>query len=225
MITHFEVSNFKSIKHLGLDLRKFMVFVGPNGAGKTNLVRALEVFGEVLHRGTVEPIQEHGYDQLIRREKRPARSGLRFTIRSELPSTIVEDALRFLSVLENWKKPIAISGPVHLDISIDVTGSVHADEVTVSREELTLRSPKGTLEIVWNGNQGTASIGNDPMLWFVAHSDLPFYLPKTHALELSSPEAAKTVKEIISTQFFPVLESQSIRSFCILSTGSDSLRE
>jgi len=52
--------------------------VGPNGAGKTSVVHALELFGEIIRRGTTDPVQEQGYDQIIRREQRPARSGLFF---------------------------------------------------------------------------------------------------------------------------------------------------
>ncbi|MDD5306898.1 MAG: AAA family ATPase [Deltaproteobacteria bacterium] len=76
MLTKFEVSNFKSIKHLELDIAPFMVLVGPNGAGKTNIVQALELFGELLRQGSIEPIRDLGYYELIRREQKPARSGL-----------------------------------------------------------------------------------------------------------------------------------------------------
>jgi predicted ATPase len=107
-----------------------MVLVGPNGAGKTNLVRALEVFGEILSRGTVEPIQEHGYDQLIRREKRPARTGLFFSLRFEVPSSIAEKQL-----------PV----PLIFEVGIGVSGSIYSDEVFVTREELRLRAPKARL--------------------------------------------------------------------------------
>ena len=73
MLRNFQVSNYKSIKSLSLDMQPFMVLVGPNGAGKTNVVRAMEFFGELLAHGT-EPFREIDWDQIARREKGRARS-------------------------------------------------------------------------------------------------------------------------------------------------------
>lgn len=194
MLTHFEVSNFKSIKHLGLDLKKFMVFVGPNGAGKTNIVRALEVFGEVLHRGTIEPIQEHGYEQLIRREKRPARAGLYFKIRSELPVSIVKDAS------EAWAKSkiahASTSGPVHISMSLGVglgaKDSAHEDEVVIGQEALVLESATSALSLSWNGDRASMEIGTDPILWQLADDSIAYYLA---AKQKMSPVKTSPVSE------------------------------
>ncbi len=40
MITNFSVKNFKSIKHLELDLARVNVFIGANGSGKSNILEA-----------------------------------------------------------------------------------------------------------------------------------------------------------------------------------------
>jgi len=186
MISHFHVSNFKSLKDLSTDLRRFMVLVGPNGAGKTNLVRALEVFGEILSRGTVEPIQEHGYDQLIRRERRPARAGLHFSLRVELPPAVVAEQLGYWSMINKAvlnQKPEIPSGRFTLEASIDISGSIHTDEVRVTREELRLQSPRSELVITQDERGGTAEPGGDPLLWFFFLQDfirriLPSELPK-----------------------------------------------
>lgn len=75
MLLWFEVENFKSIKKLRLELKPFMVFVGPNGSGKTNIMQALALLLDMLEDGSTLPIDRYGgYDQLIRREKGPARS-------------------------------------------------------------------------------------------------------------------------------------------------------
>jgi len=185
MISHFQVSNFKSLKDLSIDLSRFMVLVGPNGAGKTNLVRALEVFGELLSRGTVEPIQEHGYDQLIRREKRPARAGLHFSLRAELPPSVVEEHLSVRSVFAKAalkKNPKALSGPFTLEIGIGVSGSIHSDEVRVTREEIRLQSLQSELVITRDERGSTAEPGSDPALWsffameFITTDELPKFL-------------------------------------------------
>ncbi len=75
MLNWFEVENFKSIKKLHFDFKPFMVLVGPNGAGKTNIVQALAVLLDMLEAGNTGPLDLYGgFDQLIRREKRPAKS-------------------------------------------------------------------------------------------------------------------------------------------------------
>ncbi len=42
-ITRIEISNFRSIRHLVVDLGKTTVFVGPNNAGKTAILEALRI--------------------------------------------------------------------------------------------------------------------------------------------------------------------------------------
>jgi predicted ATPase len=202
MITHFKASNFKSLKDLSLDMRRFMVLVGPNGAGKTNLVRALEVFGELLSRGTVEPIQQHGYDQLIRREKRPARAGLYFSLRTELPSSIVKAQLRRWSVLvravEKREEDLP-PGPFILQVGIGISGSIHNDEVSVTHEELRLRSSQSELAIIRDERGSTIEPGSDPILWKFLAGDfaiLPSYF--TRLLKTPSEDLAK---ELLSEAF------------------------
>ena len=42
-VTRLEIRNFRSIKHLALDLGETTVFVGPNNAGKTAILDALRI--------------------------------------------------------------------------------------------------------------------------------------------------------------------------------------
>ncbi|WP_309887757.1 AAA family ATPase [Archangium sp.] len=202
MLTHFEVSNFKSLKDLNIDLRRFMVLVGPNGAGKTNLVRALEILGELLSRGTVEPIQVHGYDQLIRREKRPAR-GLYFSLRTELPPYVVEKQLSLWSTVTEsvqGKKPELPSGPFSLEVSIGVMGSIHADEVIVTREEFRLQSNQSELIIIRNEHGNTIEPGNDPNLWHLVTSDMEFSKASDWIKYLRNPNI-DAAKNFLSNRF------------------------
>ena len=201
MISHFQVSNFKSLKDLSIDLRKYMVLVGPNGAGKTNLVRALEVFGEILSRGTVEPIQEHGYDQLIRREKRPARAGLHFSLRAELPTSVIENQLDLWarvtrSVLKN--KPEIPSGPFTLEAGIGVSGSIHTDEVSVTSEKLRLQSPRSELVITRDEHGSTVEPGSDPNLWLFFSQELALTGRLFTILKRKSEDS---VREILTSEF------------------------
>jgi predicted ATPase len=201
MISHFEVSNFKSLKHLGLDMRRFMVLVGPNGAGKTNLVRALEVFGEVMRRGTVEPIQEHGYDQLIRREKRPARGGLSFMLRTELTPELMDSWFGH-DLLSSWFSPEQ-GGVITLEAGFGVTGSIHADEVHVSSERFRLRSATSTLELVRDaaGNLHVEP-GTDSLLWSLAFKDELLLFEIESMRKSSIPHAQeKRLRELVQRAF------------------------
>lgn len=197
MITHFEVSNFKSLKNLGVDLRRFMVLVGPNGAGKTNLVRALEVFGGVLNRGTVEPIQELGYEQLIRREKRPARAGLYFSLRIELPADVVEAHLGpyHHAMIKRSGVP---SGPFTLEVGIGVGGSIHTDEVSITREEFRIQSPQSEVSIVRDENGVAVEPGSDPNLWFFLALDFGL---SSETVELFKRPSSAGARELLTNSF------------------------
>lgn len=46
MLTEFEVTNFRSVKHIYMKMRPITVIVGPNGSGKSNLYRALKLLQE-----------------------------------------------------------------------------------------------------------------------------------------------------------------------------------
>jgi predicted ATPase len=204
MISHFEVSNFKSLKHLGLDMRQFMVLVGPNGAGKTNLVRALEVLGEVLRRGTVEPIQEHGYDQLIRREKKPARGGLWFMLRTELTPQEMDSWFGH-DLVSDWlpAETEESRGVITLEAGVGVAGSIHDDEVNVSSERIRLRSAISTLELVRDAT-GHLHVepGTDSFLWWLAFQDELLTLEIESMGKNSTPRAQeKRLRALVHKSF------------------------
>jgi predicted ATPase len=52
MLKTFEISNYKSLAHLKLDLGRLNVFIGENGAGKTNIVEGLAFVAAVLAEKT-----------------------------------------------------------------------------------------------------------------------------------------------------------------------------
>ncbi|MRG93512.1 AAA family ATPase [Polyangium spumosum] len=118
MLSWFEVENFKSIKKLRLELSPLMVFVGPNGAGKTNILQALALFLDMLAARSTEPIDLYGgYEQLVRRGKRPAQS-MRFAV--EMPFS---------------------SGKTRFGLRVDLTLKHAGDhrEVRVSHEEMQIQ--------------------------------------------------------------------------------------
>ncbi|MCY1071362.1 ATP-binding protein [Nannocystis sp. RBIL2] len=120
----FEVENFKSIKHLKLDLHPLMVFVGPNGAGKTNILQALSIFLDILSEGVTEPIELHGgYDHLVRRAKRRCRY-IRFALSSNVHSY-------------RWSH-----SPLRMTVDIRLSGGEVAGDVKIDRQEFRLSSPR-----------------------------------------------------------------------------------
>ncbi|MBM4362573.1 MAG: AAA family ATPase [Deltaproteobacteria bacterium] len=123
MLTRLEVSNYKSIKTLGIDLRPFIVVVGPNGTGKTNVVRSLELLGRVLSRGTSEPLAEEGWARVVHREKKPARAGIRLGGTARL-------------------SPDRRAGTgATVSVAITLRGNVNDHHVAVVREELHVEFP------------------------------------------------------------------------------------
>ena len=84
-VTRLEIRNFRSIKHLALDLGETTVFVGPNNAGKTAILDALRIaltrrWGTTwhgVHRVRRAPLQRHGRPQEVTRgEHRDRRRGV-----------------------------------------------------------------------------------------------------------------------------------------------------
>lgn len=156
MITSFEIKNYKSIKSLSMDLPRFAVLVGPNGSGKTNVLRALELFGEIMQRGTTDPVQELGWDQIIRREKRPARGlTLGVTVRADGAPRGASNGSFFFGLLPLPMKHLVMTA------KLTVEGSMGRDLIHVKEEELTVRSDRGSLRIATSG----IDPGNDPALW------------------------------------------------------------
>ncbi|MDR0911084.1 MAG: AAA family ATPase [Methanobrevibacter sp.] len=60
MITHIEVSNFKSFKDLDIDLDNFNVLIGANGAGKTNFINLFKFLHDISIVGLNEAISNQG---------------------------------------------------------------------------------------------------------------------------------------------------------------------
>lgn len=155
MLSKLEVSNYKSIKTLALDMQPFMVLVGPNGAGKTNVVRALELLGNILARGTTGPAHEQGWMQIVHREKKPARGGLRLAATFMVSPRPARPGVRTLETDES----------VEAHLALTLRGKVGDHDVTVVSEELSLTSGNGRLTLKATGSEFEPTYGDDPELW------------------------------------------------------------
>lgn len=161
MLTKFETHNFRSIDHLALRMRPFMVFVGPNGAGKTNIIRAVELLGETLYRGTTDTLMEQGWEQVIRRRTQ-VRTVLSFAAEIRIP---IENLGRFTDRVDRAGGAPEISARISL--SFARAGS--DDEVVVKREEVRLRRGGAELKATVDEVGGVEiEEGDDPLLWDVA---------------------------------------------------------
>jgi len=159
MISSLEIKNFKSIKALSLDLPRLAVLVGPNGSGKTNVVRALELFGDILQRGTTDPAREQGWSQLIRRTKKPARGGL--TLSVKLPYR----PQSMLNVPEELIRPASKADRITLSASLTLDGSIADDEAHIRSEEIIAETVNSKLRIAVDPAGWTVNAGTDPELW------------------------------------------------------------
>jgi predicted ATPase len=169
VLNDFEVHNYKSIRSLRMAMPRFMVLVGPNGAGKTNVVRSLELFGDLVGRGNTDPARELGWDQIIRREKRPARAGMTFRARVLLPPDALERA-RPARRVKGEPRPARADISVVAELSL--AGSVGSDDVSARRELLQLSSDIGTLSVEATDQGVKIDPGDDPDLWRLATSDV-----------------------------------------------------
>lgn len=75
MIDHVSFTNFKSLRRVDVDLRRFMVVVGPNGSGKTSLLDGLHYLTQATQKptasilsGVFSPpnLQSRGVDEPMR---------------------------------------------------------------------------------------------------------------------------------------------------------------
>ena len=44
MLTHLEIENFKSVKHIELDCKRINIFIGEPNTGKSNILESLGIF-------------------------------------------------------------------------------------------------------------------------------------------------------------------------------------
>lgn len=59
-LDHIEVTGFKSIRELRLDLRPLNVMIGANGAGKSNFIALFELLNEMVKQNFQLFVQQHG---------------------------------------------------------------------------------------------------------------------------------------------------------------------
>lgn len=160
MITSIEIKNFKSIRSLSFDLPKFAVLVGPNGSGKTNIVQAMELFGEILARGTTDPAGELGWANILRRGKGPARGGITLGARVEhAVGAVGRTGKGGLIRSTGGKALVTLTARLTLDHRVD------DGDVVVTGEELIAETEASRLTIAFNSSGWVVDPGTDPTLW------------------------------------------------------------
>jgi predicted ATPase len=66
VITRLKLENFKSFKHLDLELGNFNVFVGANAAGKSNFLQAFKFIGDIAKHGLENAVAIQGGIKFLR---------------------------------------------------------------------------------------------------------------------------------------------------------------
>ena len=154
MLTRFEAHNFTSLESLKLVLRPFTVLVGPNGAGKTNIIKSVELLGDLLYRGSTDPILETGWESIARRRGR-TRNVMTLAARAVIPA----DVVRSIARTEDRR-------PVGVTLGLTLGWSSKTDEIGVKAETLTLWRGRNHLSVsLRRGGEPEIQLGNDPALW------------------------------------------------------------
>jgi len=180
MLRKFSARNFRSIENLTVILEPLSVFVGPNGSGKTSFFRALEVFGEILFTGSVEPLLEDDWETLCYRGAGGTRTTLQLGGRIRVPY--------------RWPESSEL-GVMHVDVSVGVKHISSEDDVVVQSESITLhrfrggRKKSASIAIDHDGNL-RIDAGDDSALWEALTSGLVF---ATRSREKLTPETLVNV--------------------------------
>jgi predicted ATPase len=168
---------------MSVSLEPLSVFVGANGSGKTNLIRAIELLGEVLFVGSTEPVLEQGWESLAYRHARTA-SIMELSGRVRIPYVFRPDT---------EAKPSALG----VEVSIRLGHIREEDDVVVRRESIRLVRREGNVRHVLTINadrSGRIRVdpGTDPELWALSLSGL-YVRTRTQKI------TAETVRETLQT--------------------------
>lgn len=181
-LTRITIKNFRSFKSASVSLEPLSVFVGANGSGKTNLIRAIELLGEILFSGSTEPVLEQGWEALAYRHARTA-STMELSGRVRMPYQFDPDA---------EGKPSALG----VEVTVQLGHVREEDDVVVRRESIRLVRRVGQTRhalTVTADRAGRIRVdaGDDERLWALALSGL--YV-RTRAQPVTSDSVRKTLQ-------------------------------
>jgi len=109
IIRKIEISNFKSFKHLNIELGKFNVMIGPNSSGKSNFIQIFKFLRDIVN---------HGLDNAI-----SLQGGVEYLRNLSLGND--DNKLSFKFVVEPFKRIRPIKHTLHGDIGIKPTEFLH----------------------------------------------------------------------------------------------------
>jgi len=153
-VEHLSIRNVRSIQWVDVDLGDFSVFVGPNGSGKTNLVQAMRLFGDLLERGTTDPVEALGWEEIVRRTKKRAH-GIQLAERVVIPGEEIASLRR-----RSRNPSPGFRSDVHVDLAIHLKPGKDDTSIRVEKEELGLFSEGvGRLSITVEGDRVSVDRG------------------------------------------------------------------
>jgi len=189
MLRRFQVKNFRSIENETVLLEPLSVFVGPNGSGKTNLLRAIELFGDLLFAGSVEPALEDAWDTLSYRGAGGTRTTLQLGGQVRVPYRWPDEPDRVGALVVD-----ATIGLKHIGGDDDVV----AQTETISLHRTRTRNRKSTLSVAVD-RKGSVRIqpGDDPSLWEAAVSGM---FLSTRAKESPTADVVRSLASRVSPE-------------------------
>lgn len=165
-ITNIAVSNFKSFKHLDLDLGRFNVLVGANASGKSNFTQIFKFVRDIATQGLDNAISMQGLEYLAN----VAAGGpkvISVEVTSELPVT----GGAFLAATSVWAQTTRLTSHFELDLGGNGAGyKVTKDEMTAgfnvveepggksSRRKKVAEPITGTIKISKRGQKVTQRV-------------------------------------------------------------------
>jgi predicted ATPase len=82
MLTHLEVSNFKSFEDIKIDFKTLNILVGANGSGKSNFITIFKFLKDIVTDGIEKAVSNHGGLKYLRNtnigKKEPIKLNLVF---------------------------------------------------------------------------------------------------------------------------------------------------
>jgi len=216
VIKRIEITNFKSLHRVAIDLSPVSVFLGPNAAGKSNIIRALQFFRElVLSRDIETALEKQGGAREIRTKTVKKTPNVRLSIEMDLaePRQFHER-----STLLKWAK-----------YTIDFTCYVDRSQRVNQEELLTKTGTERHQSMIFRREADRVQLGRWPPDLFgekgkTAHLPLPKGLQSTPFLSMVFPHfepATLGVYEYVKRMRFYDIDARKARR----SSDSESLRE
>ena len=213
MLTKLHVRNFKSLRHVTIDLEPFTVFVGPNGSGKTSILQAIDLICQpVIPHGKADAVLNRLSASKSRGVSEPVEmiltsKSMRWRMRERLPQLPLERRPRGGVFWDGAGTGVSLT-PTADSWHPRKSGEHIPPNTTVLQLELSsLRNPdigeREFLRILPSGrglHTCLASMAlNDPDSWHSLQNDLVAIIPSIQRLRHAPISPQKPISLLLDT--------------------------